>query len=139
MPKRDPLKDELTALFALRDGPRTAEGRALIQRALGGKHNFAVAAAADLIRDSDTDLVPLLSAAFERLMERPLQTDKGCTGKIAIARALERIDYHRPDVFLRGLHHVQPEPVWGGTQDTAVELRGICAMGLARLDHPGVL
>jgi HEAT repeat protein len=33
---------------------------------------------------------------------------------------------------------VQLEPVWGGSADAAVELRGICAAGLARTNYPQV-
>ena len=34
---------------------------------------------------------------------------------------------------------MQLEPVYGGRQDAAVELRGICALALARLSPPGVV
>jgi HEAT repeat protein len=34
---------------------------------------------------------------------------------------------------------VQLEPVWGDTVDSAAELRGICAIGLARMAHPEAL
>ncbi len=37
------------------------------------------------------------------------------------------------------MRHVQMEPVWGGSVDTAAELRAICAMGLANTRYPGKL
>ena len=33
---------------------------------------------------------------------------------------------------------MQPEPVWGGQQDTAPPLRGSAALGLVRIGHPQV-
>ncbi len=35
-------------------------------------------------------------------------------------------------VFLRGISHVQMEPVWGGSEDTAATLRSTCAIGLTQ-------
>jgi HEAT repeat protein len=58
---------------------------------------------------------------------------------IAIARALFNLDYDGVDLYLAGMRHVQPEPAWGGSSDTAVELRGICAMGLASTSYPNKL
>ncbi len=33
-------------------------------------------------------------------------------------------------VFVRGLAHIQPEPAWGGSADSAAVLRGTCALAL---------
>ena len=44
--------------------------------------------------------------------------------------ALARLGYDDPSVFLRGLRHIQFEPVYGGRVDTAVDLRGASAFGL---------
>src|SRR5262249_4670218 len=41
--------------------------------------------------------------------------------------------------YLRGVHYVQAEPVWGGTHDTAVPLRVACASSLVRLRHPDAM
>jgi HEAT repeat protein len=84
-------------------------------------------------------LAPDLAAAFERFLVDPVKTDKLCRAKIAIAQTLDKLEYLRSDVFLRGIRHVQPEPVWGGQQDTAAPLRGACAFALVRIGHPGVL
>lgn len=145
-PRRDPLREKLSALAALakqpppgRDEPGYAERQSLLRAALADKSSFAVAAAADLVHESDAALLPLLAPAFERFLIEPAQSDKGCAAKTAIARALERVDTPDATVFLRGLTHVQPEPVFGGRQDTAVELRSVCALGAARLSPPGIL
>lgn len=145
-PRRDPLRETLTALAALarqappgRGEPGYAERQSLLRAALTDKSSFAVAAAADLVHESDGELLALLAPAFDRFLIDPVQRDKGCAAKTAIARALERVDSQDDTVFLRGLAHVQPEPVFGGRQDTAVELRSVCALGAARLSPPGVL
>ena len=78
-------------------------------------------------------------SAFDRFMVRPEKSDKGCGAKTGAAEALYRIGHDCPDVFSRGVTHVQLEPVFGGRTDTAAELRGVCAMGLVRLCHPEVM
>ncbi len=145
-PRRDPLRDKLHALAELKKQPPPARGepshaerQSLLRAALTDKSSFVVAAAADLVHESDTELAALLAPAFARFLIDPGQSDKGCAAKTAIARALERIDAQDDTVFWRGIVHVQPEPVFGGRQDTAVELRSVCAMGLARLGSKGVL
>lgn len=145
-PRRDPLRDQLQSLAALqkqplpgRDDPAHATRQELLRAALAGKSCFAVAAAADLVHESDAALLKLLPATFERFLHDSGQPDKGCVAKTAIARALERVDASDDRVFRRGLFHVQMEPIFGGQQDCAVELRGICALGLARLSPSGVL
>lgn len=139
-PRRDLLREKLQSLAALkkqplpaRDEPGYAERQSLLRAALSDKSSFAVAAAADLVHESDPELAALLAPAFARFLVEPAQSDKGCAAKTAIARALERLDTPDDSVFRRGIVHVQPEPVFGGRQDTAVELRSVCAMGLARL------
>jgi hypothetical protein len=42
------------------------------------------------------------------------------------------------DTFLRGIRHVQMEPVYGGREDTAANLRGRCALALARCEYPDI-
>src|SRR5262249_25239960 len=51
-------------------------------------------------------------------------------GKNAIAKALREMEYSEAAPFLRGARYVQMEPVWGGVQDTAGALRGICLLAL---------
>lgn len=98
-----------------------------------------MAAAADLLEESDRNLLRLLPEVFSRFMPDSLRDDKGCTAKAAIARALERIESQDDRVFHAGLFYVQLKPVYGGRQDTAVELRSICAIALARLSPSDVL
>ena len=54
---------------------------------------------------------------------------------IAIARALYALDYEGAELYLAGMRHVQPEPGYGGPTDTAVDLRAVCAIGLASTSY----
>ncbi|MCA9707039.1 MAG: hypothetical protein KDK70_14390, partial [Myxococcales bacterium] len=84
----------------------------------------------------DRDLLERLPAAFERLRHDGVKRDPQCRGKVAIAKALRRVDASAEEVFLVGVRTVQQEPVWGGRVDTAAELRGVCAMALMEARHP---
>ena len=144
--KRDPVQQKLDALSCLRGQPRTPEAVALLRRSLSDRSNFVVAAAAEALTESDPpELLGQLVPAFEPFMKDPAHTDKGCKAKAALAAAVHRTEPTQPpmraqkEFFLRGLHHRQPEPIWGGSVDTAVELRGTCALGLARLGYQGVV
>lgn len=138
--KVDRVQQELSAIHALREQPRAAASLAHLRRALGDKNNFIVAAAAEIVAASElAELLPLLPAAFERFLITPVKTDKGCKAKIALADAMYRNEGRDTALFRIGLRHVQKEPVWGGTQDTAAELRGICALALAQLSPPDVI
>jgi hypothetical protein len=80
-----------------------------------------------LLYDLEADLI----AAFRRLADLPHTRDPQCTAKGAIARALVALDCGNVALYLAGIRLRQPEPVWGGSQDTAVDCRVTCAMGLA--------
>ncbi|MBD3881284.1 hypothetical protein IFO70_05910 [Phormidium tenue FACHB-886] len=86
-----------------------------------------------------TQLIPDLVAAFDRFLIKPVETDPNCHAKGAIADALYRLNASAEAVFLQGIRHIQMEPVWGGRVDTAPPLRGICAMGLVRMNYPDAL
>jgi HEAT repeat protein len=51
-------------------------------------------------------------------------------------KALVKLEHRQKDAYLRGLHHHQMEPVWGGASDTAGVLR--CACTHALVDCPGI-
>ncbi|HWF09335.1 MAG TPA: hypothetical protein VG297_12785 [Bryobacteraceae bacterium] len=133
--KQDPVE---TALAALDDIPvRTLEGRKQIAKALAGKSNSVAAKAARIAGDAQwSDLKEELAAAFARFLRQGASLDKGCKASVAIARALFALDYDNAALYLSGLRHVQMEAVWGGSIDTAGELRGICAMGLVNCSYP---
>jgi HEAT repeat protein len=134
------LEAKLARLRQLRSEPLSPELSQELQSALCDRSSFVVAEAAEAIGHfALADLAPDLAAAFERFLIDPIKTDKLCRAKIAIAQTLDKLEYLRPDIFLQGIRHVQPEPVWGGEQDSAAPLRGACAFALVRIGHPGVL
>jgi HEAT repeat protein len=138
--KRDPLKAKLAALTALRSEFDQPSAVALLRTSLADQNNVVVAKAARIIGErSCRDLIPELLAAFERLLDE-VERDAGCDGKTALARTLKDLEYDDPAIFLRGLAHVQMEPVWGKRIDTAGILRGTCAQALVACEiDPDIL
>ena len=114
-------------LAAVRGGDPAA-----LRDALRSKTGVLIAAAAKRVAEDEVAaLYDELEPAFLRLLERPIERDPGCRGKVAIARALHGLDRWSDEVFGRGVRWVQQEPVWGGREDTAAELRGVCGLAHA--------
>jgi len=132
MPGKQKFEDQLAALDALRQQPQEARLDPL-RKALTHRNNFVVAKAADLVRQFElTQLTPDLLTAFDRFFNDPVKTDPQCWAKNAISRALAAFEHQDAEVFLRGMHHHQLEPVWGGSSDTAGTLRATCALALVQ-------
>jgi HEAT repeat protein len=133
---------KIEALEALRSASDPDAVLSPLRKALKDPNNYlvskAVAIAADLKRE---DLIPDLTASFDRFMTDPVKSDPQCWAKTAIAKALKDLGHRDAHVFLRGIVHVQPEPVWGGQADSAGTLRGTCALALVdcRLDDLEIL
>jgi HEAT repeat protein len=126
------FEEEIAALDALREGPEDLRSEAL-RKALGHRNNFIVAKAADLVREfQGANLTADLQQAFDRFFENPVKTDPQCWAKNALSHALAALEYQGTDVFLRGMRHIQMEPVWGGQSDTAGTLRATCALALVQ-------
>ena len=132
MPAKRRFEEQIAELDTLRDAPKESRSDPL-RRALAHKNNFIAAKAADLTREFHLqELVPNLLTAFDHFFENPEKSDPQCWAKNAISRALVAFEFQEPDVFLRGMHHVQLEPVWGGRSDTAGTLRATCALALVQ-------
>ena len=138
MPKANQVELQLAALTALRSDPKTDSAKAELSRALASKSNLLVAKAATIVTESNqTEFVPPLATAFDRFFADA--TDKGCSAKTAVVNALYTFGHSESAGFVRGIHHVQKEASFGPPVDVAAELRGICALGLARMGYPDVL
>jgi HEAT repeat protein len=130
------VEAKLARLRAVRHAPDSAPVIAEMRKALADASNLVVAEAAAIIAEANlADLAADLAAAFDRLLIRPEDSDKACRGKIALVEALNQLEYPKPEVFLRGIRHVQG-PFWEKEQDAAAPLRAHCALGLVRIDHP---
>jgi HEAT repeat protein len=132
MPGKRSFEEQLAALDSLRQQPPEACIEPL-RKALEHRNNFVVAKAADLVRDLQLQqLIPELLVAFDRFFEHAVKSDPQCWSKNALSRALAAFEHQDAAVFLRGMRHIQLEPVWGGTSDTAGTLRATCALALVQ-------
>jgi len=124
------IEAEVDRLNLLRDAA-PAEAIAALTKALSDRVNLIVAKAAKMAAELRLQaLLPDLLRAYQRLFEKPVERDPQCWGKNAISKALVTFDHRESAPFLRGIHHIQMEPVWGGEADTAATLRGTCALAL---------
>jgi HEAT repeat protein len=126
------LEEQIAALENLRKQSDELRIEPL-RKALAAKNNFLVARAADLVREFRLSaLLPELLTAFDHFFDNPEKSDPQCWAKNAISRALAAFEYQDAEVFLRGMHHIQLEAVWGGRSDTAGTLRSTCAFALVQ-------
>ena len=118
----------------------TAKEIESLRKIVSGKYSFAIAPATQLIiRHNLTPLIPDLIANFQRMLINGEKTDPGCKAKWAIANTLYQLEQPDADLFLSGIRHIQQEPVWGGSQDTAPALRSLCALGLVQANYYDVM
>jgi hypothetical protein len=111
-----------------------------IRTALKDRNNFLVSkAAAIAVEHNARELIPDLEAAFDRFLAA--KSDPQCWAENAIVKALKDLGHDDPAIFLRGLRHIQMEPVFGGQEDSAAALRGACALALpaCTLDRVSIL
>src|SRR5262249_19055805 len=101
---------KIEALKELRSLPDSATAGAGLRKALKDRSNYLVSKAAAIVAELNlTDLIPDLLAAFERFLIDPVKSDPQCWAKLAIVKALKDLGHREPDVFLRGLTHIQLE------------------------------
>ncbi len=140
MAKRPDLDATLERLVEIRDDPEAAGAHEELRDILAGPLSHAVARAAEIVGNAQLhELEPDLVRAYERLCDNPLKRDPACRGKTALVDALQYLDASAGDLYLRAARTVQLEPVYGGKQDMAAELRGAAARGLVRMSHPDAL
>jgi len=125
-------EQKLAALEALRTGGGADAGtQTALRKALEDRNNYIVSKAGAIASALGfTMLVPDLLAAYDRFFTNATKTDPQCWAKTAIVKALAALSHDDSAAYLRGLRHVQLEPVWGGTADSAALLRANCALAL---------
>jgi HEAT repeat protein len=140
MATRLSLDDKLAALRKLRGQSLSSEQKAELKKSLGDRSNLVVAAAAAIAGENALiELAGDLEAAFERFLVNPAKDDKLCRAKIAVVQALDKMEHQPPAVFQKAASHVQLEPVWGGSEDSATPLRAAAIIALARTEGSGSL
>ncbi len=140
MPPRSSIDERLREVQQLRQAQDPDRLPLVASKALKDRANLVVAEAAKLIRENElSGFVPELLQAWQRMLVEPLKSDKGCTAKTAIVEALDGLDYDEPDFYRTGISYRQLEPVWGGTEDTGENVRGACALALARSRRMGLV
>lgn len=132
MPGKRAFDEQLAAVEALRDAAEKERAEGL-RKALRHRNNFIVAKAADVARECNLpELTDAVLSAFDRFFENAEKNDPQCWAKNALSRTLAAFEYQDAKVFLKGMRHIQLEPVWGGRSDTAGTLRATCALALVQ-------
>jgi HEAT repeat protein len=137
MAKPSSIEQQLNELAACRSDPSSPGSRDRLTAALKSKSTLVVDKAATIILAANLiDCLPAMVEAFDRVFTAG---DKGCVALTPLANALYTFGHTDPAPFLRGIRHFQP----GGSPlhptDAAAELRGLSALGLARLGCPDLL
>jgi HEAT repeat protein len=136
-PRQAANSSALAALSALDPTAERSVQSAAVKKALEDRHFQVVAKGATLAGDRSLhECMPDLLSAYTRFLQDPIKRDPGCIAKQAIARALVALQRPAVAFFLEGILYTQHEPVWGGTTDTAIDVRCSCAMGLAASGYP---
>jgi HEAT repeat protein len=140
MAKLRGVEAKLARLRSIRKEPVAAAVIDELKTFLADPSNFVAADAAAIIGETHLkDLTPDLVAAFDRFMIDPEDTDKLCRAKIAIVAALNNLGYDQPEVYLRGVSHVQERSTYPEPHDSAGPLRADSALGLVRINYPNVV
>jgi HEAT repeat protein len=138
------LKEKLDQLARLKNNFIPGETVRLIRKDISNKNNLIVAGAADVLSanadkinaDEKRILIPELIKSFNHFMVNPEKKDKSCLAKTACLRALRRLECQDDDVYVTGIRHIQMEPVFGGSVDTADDLRTEAVLALADFGGP---
>jgi HEAT repeat protein len=131
MPPRSPLEQQIADLQRISKDGLTPAVLQSLTRALKHSSNLMVAKSAELSSGLHaTELLPHLLVAWNRMFENPAKTDPQCWAKNALVRALTALDVQESAPFLRGIRYRQLEATWGGQEDTAITVRGGCALAL---------
>ncbi|HSE37378.1 MAG TPA: hypothetical protein VLG74_08765 [Blastocatellia bacterium] len=140
MAKAGTIEDRLAEIAILGKSPDNPDARKQLRKHLASKTSPVVARAAEIIAGiEDHGFTPDLIAAFHRFMLDPVKTDKGCSAKTAVLKALLAADCDDEELYRAGIRHVQLEPTWGGRADTAAPLRALCGLGLVQIGSPDAM
>ena len=99
----------------------------------------AVAARA-LARRATPEIADAMVDHFLWASEKGVERDPGCSVRVELARVFGELHHYRAENALRtGIRTVQKEMVGFGLEDTAIAVRGECALALAQIRPAGAL
>jgi len=134
--KTSKVNEAYAELGRIARGPIDEVGLAKLRKAIKSPTSFIVTRAVEIVAEHGLrEFVPEMISAFARFVEDGAKVDKACRVKTAVAKCLNQFEYLGDEVFLIGAYHIQMEPSFGPPEDTAVELRSICALAIARINH----
>lgn len=140
MAKNQALNNKLEQIQQLRQAASTPQTVAELRKHLAAKTNVVVAKAARVTAEAElADLLPDLRAAFVHFMQNGEKTDKACIAKIALIKALRKLEDSDLSLFVQGIRYQQLEASFGGKIDTAVDIRCECAYALVEQAAPEAL
>jgi len=132
--RKDALRERLRTLEELREAPPSAERDQAVRAAIEADESRIVAKAAALAREHGIDVaLATLEERFAWFAERGPKRDPGCVAKLALVELIDDRELPIVDLLCTGASFVQPEPVWGSTEDTAGALRGQSTLALVHL------
>src|SRR5580704_5468396 len=138
--RRPSVFDEKRARIVALASADPREALPELRRLLGDKAAYIAGEAAEVAAKLELrELVPDMTAAFQRQLVDAKTSDKGCLGKTRILEALLALEAYTPEVYLAAVRHVQEEPAWPDKVDTAAPLRGLAAHALVQIDHRDAL
>lgn len=130
---RGGTEERIHALESLRADPVSEASIERLRKALRDRSNLVAAKAASFIEEFEIQVLGAEAAElFVRYLDGGAEKDPQCWAKNALVKALKRLNHQDHELYLRGLSYTQKEPVWGGSEDTAVTLRGECALALVQ-------
>jgi HEAT repeat protein len=134
--KRDRTLEALERLSQAVEDPHSKTAKAALTKALGSRSNLVIAAALEVIYEHELPgFEAAMVEAFNKAMIDSVRTDPGCRTKVGVVKTLDKLGEPADELFLAGVRYRQPEPVWGGSQDSAIALRGMSAMALVNRRH----
>lgn len=137
VPRGKRLEEAMEAIRRAAAAGDDAVLRPLLSKALRSGSGLLAKQAATLAGDRGiSGLREDLELALAQFLNHP-EEDRGCLAKEAVARLLLSEEEVPDELWEAAARHVQQEPTFGGSVDTAADLRGIAAMGVAgaRLPH----
>ena len=132
--RKDPTKQALQKVQDLRSQGISAETLTALAELIQKEPGIVVDNAAKVAAQwQAVELAEALRDAFYRLSENGQEDDPQCWGKTAIIKALHELAWQDADVYVQGCKTVQPEPVYGGSEDSAAPVRTVSFQALVQL------